>query len=294
LEVAFRNPDIDGLLSALREADQKTNHAWLSSLSRRKLDELEFHDHYRDGSTASALSADEQEQLYGNKKYYCTTGASQNYAERWIRDHSRGKVVLDYACGNGRYAFEAAQSGAQLVIGLDISRISIENCRHEAEERGLADNTFFIQGDCENTGLPDSSVDTVICSGMLHHLDLSYAFPELRRVMRPGGRCIAMEALDHNPFIKLYRRLTPAMRTRWESEHILSLDDLRFARRFFDLGEVRFWHFFSILATPMRSTPFFNTALKCGNAADNLLLRIPPFTRLAWTFTFELIKRPES
>jgi hypothetical protein len=84
------------------------------------------------------------------------------------------------------------------------------------------------------------------------------------------------------------------MRTRWESEHILTLDDLRFARRFFDLGEVRFWHFFSIFATPLRSTPLFHPALQIGNAADKALLRFPPFSRLAWTFTFELIKRSEN
>ena len=37
------------------------------------------------------------------------------------------------------------------------------------------------QGDCENTGLPNTCVDVILCCGMLHHLDLSYAFPEIRR-----------------------------------------------------------------------------------------------------------------
>ena len=38
------------------------------------------------------------------------------------------------------------------------------------------------------------------------------------------------------------------MRTEWEKAHILSLKDVRFARRFFTVGEVRFWHILSILA----------------------------------------------
>jgi len=74
-----------------------------------------------------------------------------------------------------------------------------------------------------------------MCAGMLHHVELSYAFPELRRVLKPGGRILAAEALNYNPAIKLYRNLTPSLRTAWEKDHILSLKDVRFAQRFFQL-----------------------------------------------------------
>ena len=43
---------------------------------------------------------------------------------------------------------------------------------------------------------------------------------------------LGVEALDYNPLIKLYRQLTPDMRTEWEKAHILSLKDLRFAQKF--------------------------------------------------------------
>jgi len=117
---------------------------------------------------------------------------------------------------------------------------------------------------------------------MLHHLDLSYAFPELRRILAPGGTILAVEALDYNPFIKLYRRLTPQMRTEWEKAHILSLKDVRFAQRFFDLGEIHYWHITSI------ASPHVPVLAGVLERADRLLTRIPLVRLLAWIFTFEL------
>ncbi len=53
--------------------------------------------------------------------------------------------------------------------------------------------------------LDDNYIDAIICSGMLHHLDLSYAFLELRRILRAEGKILAaIEALNYNPAIKLY------------------------------------------------------------------------------------------
>ena len=281
------------LLDTLKAADDKTNDQWLSSLNERKRAELEFHDADRDESLLASMSKEEYERTHGNKKYYTTTEASSTYIHNWIRDRSRGRIVLDYAAGNGELALQAAVSEADLVVGLDISRVSIANCRRTAATRGLTDNTFFLQGDCENTGLPDNAFDTVICSGMLHHLDLSYAFPELRRIMKPGGRCLCIEALNYNPLIKLYRKLTPAMRTEWEKAHILSMADVRFASRFFDITELRYWHLLSIAAAPLRKTALFPAAMAVGNAIDSAILRIPLLRQMAWMFSFVLVKQED-
>jgi SAM-dependent methyltransferase len=141
-----------------------------------------------------------------------------------------------------------------------------------------------LQADAENTELPENSIDTIICSGMLHHLDLSYAFPELRRILAPGGRILAIEALNYNPLIKLYRYLTPAMRTDWEKKHILSLKDLKFAKRFFRVQNIRYWHIVSILA------PYMKFMLHAFNRVDSFLTKIPLINLMAWIFTFELHK----
>lgn len=263
-----------------------SNNKWKDALDERKVKEMEFHDLRKDREVIESLESDTYQEVYANKKYYSTVSRSKVYLDQWIATNCKGKVCLDYACGNGSLAIKAAQAGATLSIGLDISSVSIENAQRDANQLGLK-NTFFFQADAENTNLPDGCVDIIICSGMLHHLDLSYAFPELRRILAPGGRILAGEALNYNPFIKLYRRLTPDMRTEWEKEHILSLKDIEFARHFFDIGEVRFWHVTSYLGA------YVPRLLPVLNRIDDVLVRIPGFKLMAWIFTFELLAKED-
>ncbi len=278
--------DVDRLRTELDKLSAITNSEWLQSLNNRKLAELEFHNRHRDRHRAEEMPKDTYEKFYGNRKYYSATRRSNEYIRSWIERHAPGKVFLDYACGNGGLARQAAKAGAKLAIGLDISDVSIANAKQAAQAEGLA-NTYFVQADAENTRLPDACVDVVICSGMLHHLDLSYAFPELRRILKPGGRILAGEALDYNPMIKLYRLMTPAMRTEWEKAHILSLQDVKFAERFFDIGEMHFWHITGYVGGK------FPALLPLLDGLDRVLEKVPLVRLMAWVFTFELI-RPSS
>lgn len=272
----------DQLITSLQEIDSIPDATWMSGLSERKLAELEFHDRDRDRDKVASMDQDTYDRFYGNKKYYEATSLSKDYVDRWIERNAKGKYFLDYACGNGEGALKAAKAGAELAIGIDISSVSVQNARDDAKAAGVSDTTFFTQADAENTKLPDSSIDVILCRGMLHHLDLSYAFPELRRILAPGGVLLAVEALDYNPLIKLYRQITPDMRTEWEKAHILSHRDLRFASRFFDIGDVRYWHMVSILG------PHIKPCLPILNSIDSLLTRLPLVRLMAWIFTFEL------
>lgn len=279
--------EITTLLSAIDEIDRIGNSAWLQTLDGRKKAELEFHNRDRDPSFRQNVgeAGDTYERFYGNQKYYAATRRSNEYIFEWIATQAKGRIFLDYACGNGGYALHAAKSGAALSLGFDISDVSVENVRRRSQELGLTSNTRFFQADAENTKLPDASVDAVICSGMLHHLDLSYAFPELRRILKPGGRILAVEALDYNPAIKLYRYLTPAMRTEWEKAHILSLKDVAFAKRFFNVLDMRFWHVLGYVGGK------FPALLPALDATDRLLEKTPYVNRMAWMFTF-CLERP--
>jgi len=111
--------------------------------------------------------------------------------------------------------------------------------------------------------------------------------------MKPGGVLLGIEALNYNPVIKLYRQLTPHLRTEFEKEHILSLKDLEFASRFFEVRRVRYWHLFSTGAVILRKTPLFGLALAMANGMDKVALRIPGLRLMAWMFTFELVKRSD-
>lgn len=281
-----------GLMDYLKTVEARRIE--FENLSDRKKKELIHHNIQRDTTLNESIPKDTFEKLHGNKKYYSTVQLIRDYGDRWIEEKAPGKIFVDYACGNGDRAIRAAQLGAKMVIGIDLSDISLNNARQAAARAGVIDRCYFIQADCENTGLPANSVDVVYCSGVLHHLDLSYAFPEIRRILKPGGCGLALEALDYNPLIKLYRNLTPSMRTEWEKNHILSLADVRFAKRFFEVRNVQFWHLCSIAAVLVRHNDGLKqAALKVLNRIDQIILKIPGLRLMAWMFTFEVYKRAE-
>jgi ubiquinone/menaquinone biosynthesis C-methylase UbiE len=275
---------------ALREdlqriASSTGDERWYESLDQRKQKESEFHDRMRDGAKIAAVGKDQYEEFFSNHRFYRTATLSREYFYGWVARHSAGKIALDFACGDGDVALRAAAAGAKLAIGIDISAVSVQNARRTAAERGLTDRTFFLRADCENTGLPDSSVDVVICAGVLHHLDVTRAFPEIERILAPGGRMIALEALDYNPLVKLYRNRNAHQRTEWEKAHILSLKEVRLARNYFDLGEIRYFHLSSIAGV------WVPGALPLLNGIDQVLTRLPGVQLMSWMFAFELLSK---
>lgn len=263
----------------------------IESLEPRKREELEFHDRDRRVTDHIDLRADDAAFVADNKKYYATTRQSVRYVDEWCRSAVGANVFLDYGCGNGVRAIKVAKLGAALAIGIDISGVSVSNARREAKNAGVADRCIFLQADCENTLLPANSIDVVLCSGMLHHVDLTRAFPELARIMKPGGRALAIEALGYNPLIQLYRRLTPRLRTKWESEHILSMKDVSLARQFFNVRDLRHWHLFSVAAVAAPADSRFRAAmLDFGDMLDRAALRVPGLRLMSWQFSFEFVK----
>ena len=291
--MSYSNEIID-LIDAIRVIDKITDKEWKKSLSDRKTKELEFHDRDRDEKfeQETKTNSDIYEKFYGIRKYYRAAKRSKLYVQDWITRESKDKIFLDYACGNGDNVIHACKSGAALALGFDISSISIKNGIKYAEKENLKINKehgiCFFQADAENTKLPDNCIDTVICSGMLHHLDLSYAFPELRRILKPNGKILVVEALDYNPAIKLYRTLTPDMRTEWEKAHILSLKDVNFASRFFTIDEISYWH---ILGYVGGKITFLFPLL---DNIDRFIEKIPYIQRLAWIFTFVMKKEEKN
>lgn len=267
------------------------DRATILSLEERKLQEIEFHNLDR-GDTEFARAKQSELHMHENRKWYTVTKPSRDYVQQWIERNANGMVFLDYACGLGENAMRAARAGAKLSVGIDISDESIRLARGAAEAAGWSGSTSFVQADCERTDLPDASFDRIICSGMLHHLDLDLAYAELRRILRPGGRVLCVEALGHNPLIQAYRSRTPQMRTEWESQHILRTADALRAKKWFNLREIRYWHLCDLASVPLRSTVAGRFSLRIGRLADSVLLRIPGIRRLAWQFTFELEHPP--
>jgi len=268
----------------------------------RKVQEKEFHDKIRmvhdDDQVAATRWSPELEYtiktnpLWRNMKYYAIERKSRHMVLDWFKENCRGKRVLDYCCGNGEDGVFIAQNGAREVLGIDISEVSIENCKKLAQKNGVQDITSYSIRDAEATGFPDNSFDVISEYGALHHLDLEKAFAEMQRIIKPDGKIICNEALRQNIFIHMYRKLTQELRTPWEVEHIMGKKDFKVAAKYFEKIEIHFYHLFTLLAVPFRQTRFFYPLLGFLEKIDNVILKMPFLKWQAWQAVF-IISKPK-
>ena len=120
----------------------------------------------------------------------------------------RGKRVLDLGTGSGFLASLLAANGAQ-VDAVDVSEASLAVARWRASISGVADRIRFHCRPAEALGFEDASFDAVCGVFVLHHLELSAAAPELRRVLRPGGVGAFIETSTRSPVLRAARDLLP-------------------------------------------------------------------------------------
>ena len=227
---------------------------------------------------------------FSNTKFYSIVHSSEEYQYNWLRKKcANGVRILDFACGNGENGIYAAQCGAE-VIGIDISPEGVENANLNAKQAGLSDRCKFEVMDGENMTFPDSTFDLAVEYGALHHVDLAKAMVELNRVLKPDGEMICVEALRHNPLIHWYRKKTPHLRTQWEVEHILGIEDLEIAGKYFHNIDVKFFHLAVLAAVPFRKTWFFKPMRAVLDKIDSILLRNETIGKYGWIMVFTMSK----
>ena len=113
-------------------------------------------------------------------------------AER-LSELAAGDAVADIGCGPGTAARRAARLGA-LVFAIDPAPVMLRLAR--LLTRRPAGAVRYLQGSAEALPLPDSSVSVAWSIACVHHwADLDAGLQEARRVLRPGGRLVAIERL---------------------------------------------------------------------------------------------------
>ncbi|MEO9512776.1 MAG: bifunctional demethylmenaquinone methyltransferase/2-methoxy-6-polyprenyl-1,4-benzoquinol methylase UbiE [Flavobacteriaceae bacterium] len=121
------------------------------------------------------------------------------------------KTILDIATGTGDLAIAMKATGAQKIIGLDISPGMLEVGKNKILDKNLQDIIQMVVGDSENLSFDDNTFDAVtVAFGVRNFENLEKGLQEIYRVLKPKGSLIVLETSvpTKTPFKQGYRLYT--------------------------------------------------------------------------------------
>jgi SAM-dependent methyltransferase len=207
--------------------------------SERAAAESRFYDRYAEQVTAETLSP---------LQVFAPTCLENLYVLEQF-GNLRGQRVLDIGCGQGDTSVFFALRGAE-VCALDVSQKMVELTGALAGAHGVGDRVRARACRVEDMDYPDQHFDLVFADGVLHHLDMAAAVPNIVRVMKSGGRGIFLEPQKGSIFSEIYRVFAKDLRTT--DERPLEPRDFDFLASQFGHLDHREYHLVSLLLFTMR------------------------------------------
>jgi arsenite methyltransferase len=101
-----------------------------------------------------------------------------------------GERIIDVGCGPGFYVAELLEEmGSEgSVLGIDLSEAMLALAARRCERH---ENASFARADASSLPAADASFDAALSVQVMEHVpDVGAALEEIRRVLRPGGRCV--------------------------------------------------------------------------------------------------------
>ncbi len=111
----------------------------------------------------------------------------------FLKDKSPNSI-LDIATGTGDLAIAMAKTGAEKIVGLDLSPGMLEVGKHKVAHKQLDSTIEMVVGDSENLPFEDNSFDAItVAFGVRNFEDLEKGLEEIYRVLKPKGHFVVLE-----------------------------------------------------------------------------------------------------
>lgn len=116
--------------------------------------------------------------------------------------------ILDIATGTGDLAIALVGTGAEKIVGLDLSPGMLEVGKAKVAKKGLEHTIEMVLGDSEDLPFGEDSFDAVtVAFGVRNFEELERGISEMQRVLKPTGRLFVLEFSkpQHAPMKQLFR-----------------------------------------------------------------------------------------
>lgn len=264
---------------------------------RKIAQESGFHDKLADETDTDKIDI---------QKYFASpTAIEYQYAFSTL-GNIKGKKILDLGCGFGEASIFFALGKAE-VTALDISPKMLDNVKNISKRYKVEEKIKTLKAPAEKIPLPSESFDLIYGASILHHLELTTAAWEIKRLLRKNGKAVFIEPLGYNPLINVYRRMSKNLRTKTEKpltfKEVNSFNSifatvshkefhlfttLIFLWFYFieklDPNKVRYWRRF------IEEGEKYAKAFRMLNFIDQVILKFPLLKRFCWSTVIVLRK----
>jgi len=102
--------------------------------------------------------------------------------------------ILDIATGTGDLAIQLAATGAEKIVGLDLSPGMLQIAKKKVIKKKLQNTIEMVVGDSENLQFPEQHFDAVtVAFGVRNFENLEKGLSEIYRVLKSGGTFVVLE-----------------------------------------------------------------------------------------------------
>ena len=105
---------------------------------------------------------------------------------------NKGNLALDIGCGTGEFSRLLGQRFDR-VVALDLSPNTIEIARQRSQDY---QNIDYLVADILNW-IPSEQFDAIVSIATLHHLPVENLLPALKTALKPGGKLVILDLLQH-------------------------------------------------------------------------------------------------